>query len=70
MDIADLAEERIVAETASALRRNARALAACGAAECVDCEEPIAPARRAALPSARRCAPCQASAERDPRGVR
>lgn len=34
---------------------------------CLDCIQPIPAARRAAVPGAVRCAPCQGRAERDPR---
>lgn len=35
-----------------------------GQADCVGCDAPISPERRAALPSATRCIPCQQNFER------
>lgn len=39
-------------------------LAAEGEEDCVDCDDPIPAARRAALPSAERCIGCQTKFER------
>lgn len=41
-----------------------------GRDDCADCGEAIAPARRAALPSARRCILCQARYEGPSTGLR
>jgi DnaK suppressor protein len=37
-----------------------------GVVHCVDCEEPIAPARLKNLPKATRCVACQEEADRNP----
>lgn len=37
---------------------------------CIDCDDPIEPARKAALPSAERCIHCQAQHERNMRAAR
>lgn len=55
----ELAEARIEKERDAGLARVRARLAGEGAADCVDCDEPIPEARRKALPSACRCAACQ-----------
>lgn len=37
---------------------------------CIECDDPITPARKAALPSAERCIHCQAEFERKARAAR
>jgi phage/conjugal plasmid C-4 type zinc finger TraR family protein len=66
MDTIDDAQEREAAYLAERLERQARAakLDARGNELCADCAEPIPEERRRALPSAQRCVPCQAWAER------
>lgn len=67
IDRAQALEEQMRAD---ALREQARRAALAGktaadsAAECEDCGEPIAPARRLAVPGCQRCVVCQARAER------
>jgi DnaK suppressor protein len=74
-DIADKAFERSRAEVEHDLiERSLRELAEIAAVrerlangtygECIECGEPIAPARLAVNPTARRCADCQARHER------
>jgi RNA polymerase-binding transcription factor DksA len=63
-DICDMADEAIAGTLADAAARAASALNVPGSDDCVTCEEPIPAVRRKALPSARRCAGCQAGAER------
>lgn len=53
--------ERLSKEAALARLRGALALP--GAAWCIECGEPIDPARRRAMPSARRCITCQSRRE-------
>jgi phage/conjugal plasmid C-4 type zinc finger TraR family protein len=71
VDAAQLLEER---EREEALRRVRERIAAEPASVdaardgiCLDCESAITPARRAAVPGATRCAPCQTRWERRPR---
>jgi RNA polymerase-binding transcription factor DksA len=58
-DLADRAQSAIVQVTTDAIASAQRSLAQAGSADCATCGQPIAPQRRAALPSARRCTPCQ-----------
>ena len=58
-DLADRAQAAIVQTTLDGIASAQRSLAQAGCASCTDCTQPIAPARRAAIPSARRCAGCQ-----------
>lgn len=50
-------------QRAAGRRRVALAMQGGGAEDCVDCGEPIPPARRAAVPWTCRCADCQAIVE-------
>ncbi|KAB2901269.1 MAG: TraR/DksA family transcriptional regulator [Dokdonella sp.] len=62
MDEIDRAQEREQLDRSlalDALRRRLQAMRDAGTARCVDCDEEIDPRRRAAVPHARRCAPCQ-----------
>lgn len=65
-DEIDRAARRADEWLADALRAQARRAEARGEgrAECEDCGEAIAPARRLALPGVRRCVECQALHER------
>lgn len=59
-DVLDLAQAHMERETElriSAIQR--RGLAGTGRACCLDCGAPIPEARRARVPNAQRCAPCQ-----------
>ena len=53
------AEEMVVLERDQAVAEIRQSLSVSGAAECTDCGEAIAVARRKAIPSARRCFECQ-----------
>jgi len=64
MDVVDRAEQAVTLAQQAGLAGVHRALAAQGAADCVTCGDAIEPARRAALPSARRCHDCETKAER------
>lgn len=48
----------------AAVARSQAVLAMPGASECDDCGDDIPPARRAAMPSAKRCARCQGRFEK------
>jgi len=63
-DSADMAERDTEAQTGAGRRKAQEALSAKGARYCADCGNEIAPARRLAMPSARRCLECQSAAER------
>ncbi len=63
MDVVDEAAWLTEAERTEGVRRVTAALAAEGEAECIGCGDEIEPARRAALPSARRCIICQGRIE-------
>lgn len=63
-DVCDMADVAIAGGLGDELARVTSRLGGPGAAECVDCDALIPQARRRALPSARRCAPCQGRAER------
>jgi RNA polymerase-binding transcription factor DksA len=60
----ELAEQRAEQERDAAVSRSIAALSSAGTPDCVDCREPIDPARKAALPSAERCIHCQSRRER------
>lgn len=66
-DIIDAACECETAERERAIAAARSRLTGPGRADCADCGEPISPARRAALPSARRCTGCQVRNERGAR---
>ena len=66
MDVVDKAELLIEAERDEGVARARRSLLGAGGSSCATCGNEIAPARRAALPSAVRCAPCQAAMEGAP----
>lgn len=51
-------------EQDEAIARIRAGLNAEGADDCIDCGNPIPPARRAAMPSAERCIACQSHHER------
>lgn len=59
----EMAEEMVTREAETGVARIRGSLAAAGLADCEDCGGPIEPLRRAALPSARRCADCQRQSE-------
>jgi phage/conjugal plasmid C-4 type zinc finger TraR family protein len=67
----DIAERRAEQERAAGIMRArqaaARGIVASGVGVCIDCGEPIEPARRAALPSAQRCIGCETFIERQTR---
>lgn len=63
-DVVDEAGWLPETERAEGVRRVKETLAAAGAAECIGCGDDIELARRAALPSARRCITCQDRVER------
>lgn len=60
----ELAAQRADQERDAGVARAIAELAAAGALDCVDCGQPIAAARRLAIPSACRCVDCQGSWER------
>lgn len=62
-DLADRAQSAIAQTALDGIASAQRSLAQAGSADCASCGQPIAPQRRAALPSARRCTPCQAKFE-------
>jgi phage/conjugal plasmid C-4 type zinc finger TraR family protein len=72
MDDGDRAQQReefIRGAALSATRlKVTTALARAGAADCVDCDDPIPEDRRKALPSAKRCVGCQEDFEKRTRG--
>ncbi|ADZ70103.1 TraR/DksA C4-type zinc finger protein [Polymorphum gilvum] len=59
----ELAEARVEREREAGVNAVRARLQGAGAADCVDCGEEIPPARRRAMPSARRCAGCQTRIE-------
>jgi phage/conjugal plasmid C-4 type zinc finger TraR family protein len=63
-DVVDQAGWLTETERAEGVRRVKESLAVAGAAACIGCGDDIEPARRAALPSARRCITCQGRVER------
>lgn len=58
------AEAMVDLERDTAVAGIRRGLTAPGSASCSDCGEDISPERRAAMPSARRCASCQGRRDR------
>lgn len=62
-DVADRAASLTQAQELQAIAKARELLSRPGCADCTDCHEPISSERRAALPSARRCADCQGMAE-------
>lgn len=58
-DAADQAQRLEEADRFRAIAACRRALRPAAAEDCHDCGEPIAPERRAAMPSATRCVTCQ-----------
>lgn len=63
-DVCDQADVAIAGVLGDELARVGSRLSGRGRRDCVDCDVLIPAARRAALPSAVRCAPCAAGAER------
>lgn len=63
-DDIDRANDLAAAEREASIRRTREAMRAAGSEECEACGEPISALRRAAMPSAIRCAPCQQMHER------
>lgn len=59
----DAAAVLVTREREASARRVSERLARTGTVMCVDCEEPIDEARKAAMPSAMRCAECQCASE-------
>jgi phage/conjugal plasmid C-4 type zinc finger TraR family protein len=66
----EAAEANVSRECESAIARIRAHLAEEGEDVCIDCDEPIGAARKAALPSAERCIDCQNLFERMLRGSR
>ena len=65
MDLADRASRLEAAERASGIEKAKRkANGGSGREMCIDCEEEIEPARRAALRGTQRCLDCQTLRER------
>lgn len=60
----ELAESRVAAETHVMVTRLRGNLKPSAISDCLDCGEEIEPARKKALPSARRCISCQSRKER------
>lgn len=63
-DVADKAQLSVEQHGQAAIDAAQRSLAQAGRADCLACGEAINPARRAALPSAQRCAPCQVAVDK------
>lgn len=63
----ETSEAMVELERQAAVARARQELATVPADDCVDCGETIDARRRAAMPSARRCAPCQTIRERTER---
>jgi phage/conjugal plasmid C-4 type zinc finger TraR family protein len=61
----DLAEKIADRQREAAIRLARQALAIDGTFDCQDCTNEIEPARREAVPSARRCIACQRRYERE-----
>lgn len=66
----EAAERNVAFETDAAVAGIRASLREEGENDCVDCDRPIDPKRRAALPSAIRCINCQTLFEGTPRGRR
>ncbi|OWY38037.1 conjugal transfer protein TraR [Xenophilus sp. AP218F] len=62
-DFFDRASELETAFREQAIARHCRTIEQTGYSHCEDCGDPIAPARRAALPGCTRCVICQQLAE-------
>lgn len=60
----DQAQAREEADRQEGIARVVAAVSEPGAADCERCGDPIEEARRAAMPSARKCTGCQEAAER------
>ena len=60
----------VAREVAATIGGVQRTLAQPGAADCIQCGDPISAARRQAMPSARRCTECQRRADGETRGRR
>lgn len=58
-DIADRAADSVARHADEGLYQARKELTQAGCADCKDCDEPIAQARRLAVPSAQRCTHCQ-----------
>ena len=63
-DPLDQAQQIEEQHRAAALARHRARPVGIGAADCIDCDAPIPPARRRAQPHADRCVGCQTMAER------
>lgn len=63
----ELAEFRIDEEREAGIARIRNELNTAGTFTCIDCDRPIPVPRRAAYPSARRCASCQTRHEHEMR---
>ena len=59
----ELADRRAVAERENGTETIRKAVAATGSSICVDCDEPISPARLIAAPFTKRCIHCQTTKE-------
>lgn len=66
----EAAEANVARERDTEIARIRAELAAEGEDFCIDCDEPIGAARKAALPSAERCIECQTIYERTARDDR
>lgn len=66
----EAAEEMVERECATSIALIRAGLAEEGEDVCVECDEPISAARKAALPSAERCIDCQKLYERTMRDAR
>jgi phage/conjugal plasmid C-4 type zinc finger TraR family protein len=69
-DVIDQAQQLEEANRTQAIARTVAPLAAEGSDDCAGCGDPIEALRRAAMPSARRCADCEAARERRAREFR
>src|SRR3546814_3036237 len=63
MDDVDQIQDLVILRTERAIQSARSCLAADGEADCTDCGNPIAAARRQAYPAARRCIVCQGRSE-------
>lgn len=66
----EAAAEMVDRERDDEIARIQAGLAEEGEDFCIECDDPIEPARKAALPSAERCIPCQKQYERKARAAR
>ncbi|MDB5432408.1 MAG: transcriptional regulator, TraR/DksA family [Caulobacter sp.] len=69
-DVLDQAQQVEEAEREASIALAVAPLKGEGSADCGGCGDPIEALRRAAMPSARRCAECQAARERRAREFR